>query len=938
MKENLNNGIIIKFETGETECYTTEKELFDSCFYKNTRRMEEIKILDIQSFYNFYNIILRQLERLNGKYDLAEIFSRLKVIDCDISIVKIEENKINRIVTDWPITEFIISDINTENQVRKEIKNQLFNTIYSGKKNNLQKINISDSVMELGDKFFYKCDNLKEVKLPSHLNYISKSMFSGCKSLKEINIPSSVVEIKEYAFEECNSLENIVIPESVSKINDATFACCYSLKEINIPSSVVEIKKYAFYGCSSLKEIVIPNSINKIGENAFEFCRSLKKIIFPSNLNYLDKRICSECQCLEETIIPESVVEIKESAFSGCKSLKKIIIPDSVTEIGELAFFNCQSLEYIKLSKNIKNIGHTYAAFSNCESLQEIEIDLENVPNFTEILVKINRDIEKSEIAYPSLTINYSSLETLINNENSLYETIRKLNSSITSKWLKKIGNLSKLKKFKSITFVGPQISSMNKNTLTSTMKKFGINDCNFETKGVEENDVNLKNEQSINTNNNNDDIFDIEILNLLKKVDEIIINLPEDSKKNILEVKNKMIEKYKKEREQEKPKLDIHSNRKDIFSKNVGDAKITINIELNNLLFMLSQKEKVLQSLTVLNQYQELLKIKVDKLNDVPNNIEQLLQNLIYISSKIDTSKKEEILKKINQLLRTAEQKYQVQLNIDINFENVIKLSFDSNLDPMLEFYQELRKFYDEEILYYNSILPFLELFNALNSRTEKDDEYTENNSITSIIYNTNYLIDRLQNQGNKQELVEKFEVIKNKYSKTIGQVIEREELSKEKYQAIVLELRKEIQDVLCNLSIIATKEQVQDKELKDFEDALEFIEKYDFVSEKIANNTIEIFAIDIFECLKSSFFNEEEKEEIKQKMHNIVRNGISMLKESLSEEKTNQIIKSVYSEFANLFLITSNYIKENQIYNQNYPEMINNKKNNPENKSSKK
>ena len=156
MKENLKKGVIVKFETGETECCNTSEELFNSCFKAgNTKKMQEIKFLDVKSFHFFYNIILNRIESvLHGKYEFDNItFSKLKTIDCDISIVKNEEYKVKRIFTDWPITEFIISDVDNEEGARKEIKNELFNSDLFGK-NNLQKIIISDSVTELGNKFF----------------------------------------------------------------------------------------------------------------------------------------------------------------------------------------------------------------------------------------------------------------------------------------------------------------------------------------------------------------------------------------------------------------------------------------------------------------------------------------------------------------------------------------------------------------------------------------------------------------------------------------------------------------------------------------------------------------------------------------------------------------------------------------------------------------
>ena len=49
-----------------------------------------------------------------------------------------------------------------------------------------------------------------------------------------INISNSVISIGNYAFWECSSLQSITIPNSVTSIGDCAFWGCSSLKEIRI--------------------------------------------------------------------------------------------------------------------------------------------------------------------------------------------------------------------------------------------------------------------------------------------------------------------------------------------------------------------------------------------------------------------------------------------------------------------------------------------------------------------------------------------------------------------------------------------------------------------------------------------------------------------------------------------------------------------------------
>ena len=72
-----------------------------------------------------------------------------------------------------------------------------------------------------------------------------------------INISNSVISIGNYAFWECSSLQSITIPNSVTNIGNGAFGRCPSLQSITIPNSVTSIGDSAFLGCSSLKEIRI---------------------------------------------------------------------------------------------------------------------------------------------------------------------------------------------------------------------------------------------------------------------------------------------------------------------------------------------------------------------------------------------------------------------------------------------------------------------------------------------------------------------------------------------------------------------------------------------------------------------------------------------------------------------------------------------------------
>ena len=54
---------------------------------------------------------------------------------------------------------------------------------------------IPEGVTELGDKVFYNCQSLTDVKLPETLTTIGDSVFVDCKALAEITFPDSLVNM-----------------------------------------------------------------------------------------------------------------------------------------------------------------------------------------------------------------------------------------------------------------------------------------------------------------------------------------------------------------------------------------------------------------------------------------------------------------------------------------------------------------------------------------------------------------------------------------------------------------------------------------------------------------------------------------------------------------------------------------------------------------------
>ncbi len=193
------------------------------------------------------------------------------------------------------------------------------------------------------------------------------------RTIEKVEIANTVTQIGDGAFRYCNALNSVNLGNSVMSIGADAFYKCSRLESINLPESLTSIDESAFYDCNSLTSIEFPNSIINIGKYAFCYCDRLTSIQLPASLSSIKSNTFGACTNLTEVVIPNSVTSIEESAFYDCKNLKSINIPESVLVIGEGAFgvFNgIGVLTDIKLSANLQELGES--VFSGQDNVRNV--------------------------------------------------------------------------------------------------------------------------------------------------------------------------------------------------------------------------------------------------------------------------------------------------------------------------------------------------------------------------------------------------------------------------------------------------------------------------------------------------------------------------------------------------------------------------------------
>ncbi len=109
------------------------------------------------------------------------------------------------------------------------------------------------NVTTVANSAFYQNSNIKTVTLNEGLVSIGADAFCKCYMLKNVDIPTTVDYIGENAFSR-TSIEKITIPQGVSNIKEGTFRNS-GIKEVYIPLSVTAIDDYAFGYCGNLADV-----------------------------------------------------------------------------------------------------------------------------------------------------------------------------------------------------------------------------------------------------------------------------------------------------------------------------------------------------------------------------------------------------------------------------------------------------------------------------------------------------------------------------------------------------------------------------------------------------------------------------------------------------------------------------------------------------------
>ncbi len=231
------------------------------------------------------------------------------------------------------------------------------------------KIEISEGTTSVGDKAFPDYDLLKEVQLPSTIEFISRNAFENCRSLTKINLCEGLTKIEECAFQYCASLTYVKLPSTLTEIGFRAFYAC-GLTSVKLPNRVTSIGLSAFAYCKNLADVSYGPALDDVGEDAFAETLWLKNR--PKGVVRINSNVCaySGVPSNGHITVPKGITKLADGCFKGIKELSSVTLPSSLKTIGARAFYQCAKLNSITLPDGLKEIGEE--AFAECAGLERI--------------------------------------------------------------------------------------------------------------------------------------------------------------------------------------------------------------------------------------------------------------------------------------------------------------------------------------------------------------------------------------------------------------------------------------------------------------------------------------------------------------------------------------------------------------------------------------
>ncbi|MGN0531241.1 MAG: leucine-rich repeat protein, partial [Eubacterium sp.] len=225
-------------------------------------------------------------------------------------------------------------------------------------------ISIGDSITRIGKSNFSHFYNLNNVVFGDSIDTIGVNAFYACSNLESIDLPDSlrIIEHSAFAFD---NLKSVYIPSNVEQIGFSAFTGNYKLSEAIFPVDTnIKMLGSKIFDSTSMEYNVDEYGGKYLGPYLFKFMGTKQDIGIYS---VKDGTIGIASFAFDEADIYYGTGE-----STGVKHISRVNLPNTLKYVGYAAFDYCPNLNNVVFPESVENIWE--APFDDCDSLTNITI------------------------------------------------------------------------------------------------------------------------------------------------------------------------------------------------------------------------------------------------------------------------------------------------------------------------------------------------------------------------------------------------------------------------------------------------------------------------------------------------------------------------------------------------------------------------------------
>ena len=156
----------------------------------------------------------------------------------------------------------------------------------------------------------------KEVVIPEGVRIVLNSSFENC-SVTSVKFSDSIINIEDKAFYSCRNLKHVDFGHGITHIGSKAswhvFAAC-GLEEVEIPEQVTYIGRGAFWSCE-LKKVTFYDGLLAIASDAFGGNIGLEEVTIPDNMTHIGEEAFKSAKIVHvQNYLSDIVTAVGESA------------------------------------------------------------------------------------------------------------------------------------------------------------------------------------------------------------------------------------------------------------------------------------------------------------------------------------------------------------------------------------------------------------------------------------------------------------------------------------------------------------------------------------------------------------------------------------------------------------------------------------------------